>query len=214
MKISPELLSRFHAGSCSEGEEAYVLHWLNQEEECLQVNFPEHEDPLLVRKIMWQRIRERIIQRRAIKPFLAAASTILVLGACIFALLGNKPQVIHFENASTAHNRSFYVNAMVITLGPESTCEVETKAKGDERRISFSGAMSIKNRYTGKMKIQVVAKSKGGSDGGEDYFSLQGGQTYMIMNDQHYNLIAATNDELEDGLPMIVKSKLTKVFSL
>ncbi len=225
-KIDAQLLTRYHQNACSAQERAAVEAWLCGEEE-LEIPdtiklMPNREDKLEAE--IWQNIQAHTKTRKntrllfSNKAWLKYAAAVL-LPILLWPLANDTllfQRVATLDNTKGIHTETFYYNDLKIELGTQSRCRVYSNIWGQLDKIDFDGAVSITNNDPSMAKTVCIAspdlncKDKKWND----RVSLPPGESYKALIDEHCGLIAATSSELQDGLPIGVKTEIQKYFTL
>ncbi|WP_090601871.1 hypothetical protein [Parapedobacter koreensis] len=223
MKITPALLTKYHLGCCSAAEEAFVRQWLDgavDAQTSLSFGDENEED---VRRQLWKGIapvmypsdtmpKRRSHMWRSIR-LAAAASMIFVMGG-ILAIAHYAHSRVVIDNRSGESAQLVYVGGLQIEVAAHSSCAVSLPWFGREGSLDFQGAVAVTNPTSRSRNLRISTGMENGDRQGKDRVHLHGGQRYLAVDDVDCQFVAATDDELLDGIPMGFKSKLAQRFSL
>lgn len=225
-KIDAQLLTRYHQNACSAQERAAVEAWLSGEEE-LEIPdtiklTPNREDMLEAE--MWQNIQVHTKARQSMrllsynKAWLKYAAAVL-LPILLWPLANDAPlfqRVATLDNTQGIHTETFYHGDLKIELGAQSQCRVYSNMWGQLEKIDFDGAVSITNNDPAMAAtVHIASPDLSCKDKNwNDLVSLPPGESYKALIDENCGLIAATSRELQDGLPIGVKTEIQKYFTL
>ncbi|NSL86262.1 hypothetical protein ECE50_005445 [Chitinophaga sp. Mgbs1] len=215
------LLKKYADNTCTPEERAEVERWMAAPASPEPALWPAGEDEQEVREALWQHIRQATTGRsRAIRRkllYIPAAACLLLALALIWQhnpmLLSRK---LILRNGSSGVTQIFNIEELQLSLAPDSRCTLQVPLFGHHGdQVSLCGAVAVVNNSGHPVSLQV--SSEAGSctaSAGSDEVTLRKGQTYLVMTDKDYNLIAATREELLDGLPRLFSSRLTERFKL
>lgn len=228
MKVTRELIEKYHAGKCTPEEMLIVEEWLLDDEAEEEFTAPKASDKETLRDTIWADLQAEIkpneqeilpINRSAFsvktipffKPAIAAAA-ILVLG---FFLYTTKQQnelneVFVLQNASDTTNKNVSESLYTISLAPKSNIEIDNSTGN----IDFCGAVLINPKQDIEFTIQGTCAK---ADEQKEKLFLKKGQNYIALN---YNSPDNENEMviLEEGsltsLPPVVKRQLMDQFNI
>lgn len=216
MHITRELLIRYCQRLCTSGERATVEQWL-QEAEHDMVAGEKPENEALLKSEMWLAIQQGINNKK--KSVVFRRRLLYSVAACIAALIAltwweplllSNTTVLKNDGSTT---KTVIINQMEISVPAGSMCRIKTSINGTSASIKFCGAVSVLNKSE-SLTLSVFAEGMQCEGKGSDIIRLRRGQTYMAIIDSKYNLIAATGDELKDGLPKSFSYRLEERFKL
>lgn len=179
MKVSKEIIERYHQGRCSLEEQQLVERWLDSEE--VEMSFPENADIEAIGDKGWKKISSRYHLDDQINPVIKrnnyrmlwqlAACMTLVTSAVFFYYLNTKspPQnPIVYQEIKTRKGEKLSVtlpDGTVVSLNSESILRFPQNFKGGLRELRFTGEAYFNVAkhaskpfviYTEKTKIQVL----------------------------------------------------------
>lgn len=219
--MSPELLKKYHSAACTAEERAAVEAWLYAEEVLPAGNADKVVDAPAVKKEIWQGIAQGMQQTK--RRRLVVRYTGIAAAACmLLAVLSGKTFSGLFHKTITIDNRlgaavsTVHIGNLQFAVQPNSSCTVTLPFWGNTPgQVQLCGAVSVVNAAGVAVRLQVnTDQQRCPGNEGSDVVSLNGGQTYLAMTDQHYHLISATQQELRDGLPRSFSARLTERFKL
>jgi hypothetical protein len=214
MQVTPELLIKYHQQVYSAEERLAVEAWL-ETDDLFGIDGPALFEADELKAAIWQGIhrgkasgKRMYIQRYW--PWLAAACFVAVaLMVSFYPFLLSK--TISFDNNSPVA-RIFSVDRLQLQVQPHSKGQlVMPLLANSPARIVFSGAISVTSKMK-NLQVNIASNNQPGDGKGSDAVKLREGQVYMAMTDPVYNLIAATQEELQDGLPRLFSNRLTERF--
>lgn len=217
MRVNKALIIKYHQQLCSPEERVVIEQWLQEEEEVFLSNKPLENEEILKAE-MWSVISERADKKnkviniqRAVLYIAAACITGLVILVKLQPSLLSRTTVIRNDEVTA---KTIVVNQMQLTIPAGSRCWINTPILGSSTAtIRFCGAVAVLNKCK-TFTLNVVTDDFKCVGKGKDVVKLFHGQTYMAMTDGEYNLIAATEEELKDGIPKLFSSRLTERFKL
>lgn len=182
MKVTKEIIERYHQGLCSPEEQHIVEQWLESDE--LEMSFPENSDLLAMENRGWRKISDRyhiavqpeptpVILRNNRIIWQLVACVILLLGVTTFYYLKNNEQAagkaaLAYKVVKTQKGEKLHVtlsDGTVVWLNSESVLRFPENFKGKLRELEFSGEAYFsvaKNPskpfiiHTAKTKVQVL----------------------------------------------------------
>ncbi|GAB3250991.1 hypothetical protein GCM10027347_09140 [Larkinella harenae] len=219
MKISRELIEKYHRGQCTPDEQQAVEAWLFDDDTTPDpvLLLPVGESKFTVQQEMWQDI-EKVLPSRQKKSFSvtywrqAAAVLLFFLAGATFFFLHNQTEsrgIIVVTNTSETANKDLHESAYSISVGPKSNVEIDTQTG----RIDFCGAMMINPKHDIELTIQGVCTQP---DEKSEKVVLKKGQNYIALN---YGT-TATNEVIVlpqgslTGLPPLMQRQLMMQFDI
>lgn len=185
MKISKEIIERYHQGRCSLEEQHIVEQWLDSEE--LEMSFPENADINAIKERGWKRISGRyhiytqtdppaagVKSRNYRMIWQLAACMTLILGAATFYYLNTdwkntaQHNAVVYKEIKTLKGQKLSVSladGTIVWLNSESILRFPESFKDHTRELEFSGeayfsvAKDASKPFiirTEKTKIQVL----------------------------------------------------------
>lgn len=224
-KIDGKLLIRYHQNTCTAAERALVESWLRGElddEQTDHTPLPRIQEDALERQL-WETIAKELpsakkaIRLHRYKTWLPyAAAVILPLLLWPFASHEHLfARVATLDNMRGLATETFDYQDLKIELAAGSTCHIYSSLFGTIEKIDFDGALAITNHAAVQTTVQIVSPDRHCADKRwKDNVHLSAGGRYMALIDAECGLVAATNSELQDGLPIGVKTEIQKYFTL
>ncbi|MBE9466603.1 hypothetical protein ACFP1I_12195 [Dyadobacter subterraneus] len=223
MKITPELLEKYYRGLTNVSENHLIEQWLSNGEIDTQFDFPLGQDKNSIKTEMWKHITGFEKKGSAKSTIIFNWNHLYRIAACVVLLTGflivkqNTYFLSHtttFDNSGSAVSKNVHYNNLDLTIASNSRCEVKVPYFGSESTISFHGAVSVKNRSQKTRSLRISMDQTGGSRKASELIRLKKGNTYLAMTDQTFKMVAATTQELEDGIPRPFNLRLTERFKL
>jgi hypothetical protein len=223
MKISKELIEKYHDGNCSDEEIRVVENWLSDENEEEDLLLPDeikvkHRDEMWdeVASVLPEKKKEtKIISFKKIEPVWRVAAAALIIGLLGIAVYNLKNSssdsaIIVINNTSETVNKDLNEQAYNISIGPKSNIEINNETG----IIDFCGAVMINPKRDIEFTIQgTCANAKDGSE----KMTLKKGLNYIALN---YSSATKANEViiLEQGsltgLPPLMKRQLLHQFDI
>ncbi|SDL35773.1 FecR family protein [Pedobacter sp. ok626] len=182
MKITKELIERYHQGQCSPEEQDIVEQWLDSDE--VEMSFPENADLNAMEDKGWKKISSRyhipepLEPRKVVKLY--NYRIILQFAACIMLVLStffyvntklkneNHNPTLAYKEVKTLKGQKLSVSlpdGTIVWMNAESILRFPVSFKGHLRELEFSGEAYFnvaKDRskpfviHTAKTKVQVL----------------------------------------------------------
>lgn len=222
MKISRELIEKYHDGRCTPAEKAAVEDWLLSDEiEEEKLKLQAGEDKMTIRQEMWNDIESvlpgkkkkiKVVYFNTIWKRVAAILVVGLTGAGVFYFnpFSGNSKVIVINNASETVNKDLTSSAYTISIGPKSNVEINNE-KGS---IDFCGAMLINPKHDIEFTIQGTCANDVELS---EKMVLKKGLNYIALN---YSTSTKANEViiLEEGsmmeLPPLMKRQLMSQFDI
>ncbi len=221
MKVSQELIEKYHLGRCSAEERALVEAWLSDDSFADVPEFPHPEYSEEIREKIWEGIapsgRRSILKgsSRTLFRLLPAAAACLVLvmlawrGGSAESTADGKP-VIVVSNLSEVSNRDVNADSYRLSLAPGSNVRIDPL----EETMELCGTLSFIPAEDVTLKI-VGECPKGGSP--ETVVNLKSGANYIAFsyydNTEKTELIVVEKDQL-NTLPFFIQKQLVTLFKI
>jgi len=223
--ITPDLLRRYAQDHCTAVERAAVERWLTEEEddrlEIAEISTAADKE---VKVQMWETIYFDTISRtRSFKRKVSlirkvcypiAAMLLLIAGWMASERHSNANRHVIINNLAGKQPIQKTFGDLTYLVEPGSHCEVVISGKNNESDLKFFGAVSVANHSGENSELRINTGSLDCHNQFSDELTVHKGQTYLAMTDDKCNVIAATTDELKDGLPGPFSAKLHQRFSL
>lgn len=225
MKISKELIEKYHHGHCTDEEKAAVEDWLlsDDADETLEWRLPEEKAAL--QSEMWNEIAailpssaetpapkvERRIMRSLWKPAVAAC-LLAVLGSVAYSLKHEptSQKVISLSNSSGTENKAIHEKEFTLSIAPKSNVAINSKTG----IMDFCGVVLINPKEDIELTFQGTCANPAQN---REKVSLKKGQNYIALN---YGGNAQTGEVIvvEEGamasLPPLVLKQLMHQFNI
>lgn len=225
MKISKELIEKYHHGRCTDEEKAAVEGWLlnDDAEETMEWRLPEEKTAL--QSEMWDEIAamlpssaetpvpkvERAIMLSLWKPAVAAC-LLAVLGSVAYSLKHESAsqKVIFLNNSSGTENKALHEKEFTLSIAPKSNVAINSKTG----IMDFCGAVLINPKEDIELTFQGTCANPALN---REKVSLKKGQNYIALN---YGSNAQTGEVIvvEEGamasLPPLVLKQLMHQFNI
>jgi len=190
MKISKELIEKYHRGSCTEEEKAAVEDWLlsDDTDETVAWEFPEEK--VTLQADIWNDIAaalptppentapkvEPTIIRTFWKPAVAAC-LLAVLGAVLYGVQhgSRNEEVIALNNISGTKNKDLHEKEFTLSIAPKSNVAINSKTG----IMDFCGAVLINPKQDIELTIQGSCANPTQN---REKVSLKKGQNYIALN--------------------------------
>ncbi|MDR6804333.1 hypothetical protein J2Y45_001602 [Dyadobacter sp. BE34] len=225
MKISKELIEKYHHGHCTDKEKAAVEDWLLNDDTDETMEWPSPEEKTALQSEMWNEIAailpasaetpapkaERTIMRSLWKPAIAAC-LLAVLGSVAYSLKQEPaPQkVISLNNSSGTENKALHEKEFTLSIAPKSNVAINSKTG----IMDFCGAVLINPKEDIELTFQGTCANPAQN---REKVSLKKGQNYIALN---YGGNAQTGEVIvvEEGamasLPPLVLKQLMHQFNI
>lgn len=222
MKISKELIEKYHLGECTLQESKFVEEWLFSEETDQELQLPVQENKAELRTQMWEEIQQifpsglntvkeepAVILNKSFNlmywtKMIAAVFVIglsLLTGYHLYYTPQDPSGLISVNNTSLLKVRHIESRAYCISLAPESTAKINYQTG----KIDFSGSIIISPKKDIELSI-------GGSEG---KITFKTGQTYIAMNGKSgYDRFILINQRNLTDLPPVLQKQLMNKFSI
>ncbi|ODS84548.1 MAG: hypothetical protein ABS46_03305 [Cytophagaceae bacterium SCN 52-12] len=221
MKVSQELIEKYHLGRCSAEERALVEAWLFGDSFEEAPEFPHPEQREEIREKIWEEIaptaRKSIFKsssRTLLRLFPAAAACLAVVvlawrwGSGESTADGNP--VIVVSNLSEVSNRDVNADSYRLSLAPGSNVRIDPLGE----TMELCGTLSFVPAEDVTLKI-VGECPKGESP--ETVVSLKSGANYIAFsyydNTEKTELIVVEEDQL-NTLPSFIQKQLVTLFKI
>lgn len=223
MKISKELIEKYHLGECDLQESKFVEEWLFSEETDQELELPSHENKADLKTQLWEEIQQvlpsglpapkavpvRMLANKPSKIIYWASRTAAILILGLSSLIGyhlyftpdDPLGLVSINNTSLLEVRHIDSKAYCISLAPESTAKINYQTGN----IDFSGSIIISPKKDIELSI-------GGSEG---KMTFKTGQTYIAMNGKSgYDRFILINERNLMDLPPVLQKQLINKFSI
>jgi hypothetical protein len=222
MRISKELIEKYHDGLCTPDEKHAVEEWLFSDDTEEELQLSDGQTKIQLREEIWDGIASDVPVTNSkqrvffLNSYLRqAAAIILIVGTIAAAWFGlqNSParnNMIVVNNASDAINKDIQSNDYDISIGPESNVEINNETGS----IDFCGAMMINPKEDIEFTLHGTCATQNENS---SKITLKKGQNYIALN---YRSSGEADEViiLEEGslmgLPPIMKRKLMHQFNI
>ncbi|REA58042.1 hypothetical protein DSL64_21905 [Dyadobacter luteus] len=228
MKVTRELIEKYHAGKCTPEEMLMVEEWLLDDEAEEEFIAPKATDRKTLRDAIWEDLQAEIksfepektsISKSSFSvrsiPFwklAVAAAAVFILGTFLYnsKQQASVDEVFVLKNSSDTTNKNVSESLYTISLAPKSNIEIDNSTGN----IDFCGAVLINPKRDIEFTIQGTCAAP---DEQKEKLFLKKGQNYIALN---YNSPENENEMiiLEEGsltsLPPVVKRQLMEQFNI
>lgn len=225
MRISKELIEKYHDGDCSREEKEVVENWLFSEESEEELSLPVGEK-LQFQTEIWDEIAStlpnqgsypKIIKLKAAFQYFykySAAAVIIfgMLGSAFFYFRYASPssEIIIINNSSETVNKDLNSTQYTISVGPKSNVEINNKTG----MIDFCGAMMINSKKDIELTLQGACINPSRN---KEKITLKKGMNYFALNyssDANNNEVIIVEEGSVMGLPPLVMKQLLHQFNI
>lgn len=225
MKVSRELIEKYHEGLCSAAEKEAVENWLFNDQAEEELLLPQDEK-IRRQTDIWNEIasilpaedHEFPIPKSTVKVIplwkrvAAAAVALMVLGSGLYFFKQSfaQPEIIVMSNPSGSMNKNLNEKEYTISVGPKSNIEINNVTGN----LDFCGTVMINPKKDIELTIQGICSKN--ADPGEKMV-LKKGLNYIALN---YSSPANASEMiiLEEGsmvgLPPLVMKQLLHQFNI
>lgn len=216
MKVTADLIEKYHHNLCTPEERKAVEDWL-MNSDVDELEFHSENDKQLVKGDMWKNIATAVPDQPAPKQQLlrpasyymwkgAVAATLLItlLGATFYYLNRNSEKTVEFvafHNKSALKVNHISAREYSLAIGPETSAEINEQ----NGVIDLTGSILISPKRDMELKF----------DGAVNTVSLKKGQTYIILNSKSGNHgLIVVNEKNLINLPPLIQKKLIQEFDI
>lgn len=226
MKISKELIEKYHHGRCTDDEKAVVEEWLLSDDTDEAVEWATPAEKISVQSEIWDGIaavlpssheapRVPEVKRTIVRTFWKPA-----VAACLIAALGSilyinkqesaKQEVIALDNISGTENKDLHEKEFTLSIAPKSNVAINSETG----IMDFCGAVLINPKEDIELTFQGSCANPTLN---KETVSLKKGQNYIALN---YGGNASTGEVIivEEGamvsLPPLVLKQLMHQFNI
>lgn len=223
MKVTKELIEKYHDDACTPEEMKAVEDWLLSDELNEEFVIPEGDNRESLREEIWSEVRN-VLPKQEPKPIFlfftrrdwwrpaVAAAAVLIIGISLFNFknTASKSGVIVAQNASDTINKDIHDSQYTISLGPNSNIEINHSTGS----IDFCGAVMINPKQDIEFTIQgscVIPYDQ------QETMTLKKGLNYIALNysslDNKKEMVILEEGALM-GLPPLVQRQLMNQFNI
>ncbi|MCE7060707.1 hypothetical protein [Dyadobacter sp. CY343] len=220
MRVSKELIERYHAGLCTQEEQLAVEEWLLSDEPDELFVLPEGKEKRGLRAEMWEEIADVFPEKKSYQHIFfhsfwrqAAAVVLLGITGVLLYNVNNKQvtaDIIIINNESTSINKDLQAGNFHVSLAPKSNIEIDSNTG----RIDFCGAMMINPKMDVEYTIQGTCPDQMEQSG---KMKLKKGLNYIALNyagpGKDPELLVLEEKSLM-GLPPLMKRQLMHQFDI
>lgn len=224
MKISKELIEKYHNGTCTEEEKEAVERWLLSDESDETVQWSVPEEKAEVQSAMWEDIAASlppaepavVVEEKAGKVFtfwrpMAAACVLAILGAILYNIRHrqNDAPVIALNNTSETRNKNIREGNFTLSVAPHSNVEIDSR----NGVMDFCGAVMINPARDMELTIQGSCADPSRN---REKVSLKKGQNYIALHygDEQTGEVIVVEEGAMAGLPPLVMRQLLHQFNI
>lgn len=225
MRISKELIEKYHRGTCTPDQEKLIEEWLLSDD-FDENTFPVHVDKPRIQTEMWDEIsailpsKEKQKKEFDLKTYFkpvwwqVAAAVILIgmIGSVLFyqKYPSENQEIVVMNNTSETLNKNLRSGNYTISVGPRSNVEINNQTG----MIDFCGAMMINVKQDVEFTIQGTCAHP--SDNSEK-ITLKKGLNYIALNYRSTpdaNEVIIVEEGSMMGLPPLVMKQLMHQFKI
>lgn len=219
MKISNELIEKYHRNECSQEEIDLVEAWLFSGESDEALQLPLGENKAEHKAILWDEIA-KILPAENPAPVLAkrsflqntfwsgaiAASLVICVMAIVFNRLTSTKTIkdvpfVMVNNTSSVNVRHIEANGYHIAVGTNTS----TKINNETGIINLTGSLLIRP----KKDIQLLF------EGNKHKMTFKAGQTYILLKGEDGNdKIIVINEKNVMDLPPVLQKQIINEFQI
>jgi len=221
MKISKELLEKYHRNECTAAERGWVEEWLFSEDADDELILPDGEDKEAHKKEIWNELMD-ILPEKSGEVFVQqhnpglespskyalwqrsiAAALVLGLLITVFYAIPSKmqPHLVTVDNTSSFDVKYLDSSGYDIAVGPNTEASINYHTG----IIDFSGSLMI----SPKRDIRLIFH------GDKQKMDFKMGETYIILRDKTENdkMIVVNERNLLD-LPPVIQKHIVNQFNI
>ena len=223
MRVSKELIEKYHNGLCTPDEMTLVENWLLDDEADDFVPLQDTFDKKIAKVEMWEEIsgilpssQKRFsfggiyLSKAKWTNLATAACVLVVLTASLFVFKQNTQQaIITSVNHSLSDNKEIDARDYTISLGPESNARIDANSG----LIDFCGTILISPKKDIFLSFKDVCTTST-SDTGKMTFKK--GETYIALNyrNKKNSEVIVMEEKRLMGLPPAVKRQIMDQFNI
>lgn len=221
MKVTKELIEKYHDGDCTPEEIQAVEDWLLNDELDEEFVLPEGTMKESIQEEIWNEVRTVIPQPEKQPTFFqrnnwwrpaVAAAAVLVIGINLFNFKNPKSQseVLVAQNASATINKDIHESRYTISLGPKSNIEINHQTGN----IDFCGALMINPKQDIEFTIQGTCAMPNNQ---RETMTLKKGLNYIALNyssPDNYKEMVILEEGALMGLPPLMQRQLMNQFNI
>lgn len=217
MKVSKDLLERYHQGLCSPDEQKTVEQWLLDDDD--DSHFPDHlPDKNLVKEEIWQQVQSdtimadpsdlsTIVRKKPKKTYWAAAAAIVLLVTSLFVFRNGKgpdSTVVQSRKMKGLNTELFDIE-----FGNESRATFDR----ENEMVDFCGIIKITPKKSMKLSFSNYC---GNHEELKREMHVTGGTTYFALDlkNNHHTELLVMNEDLLFELPPLLRNSLIKQFGI
>ncbi|TCC91040.1 hypothetical protein [Pedobacter hiemivivus] len=218
MKISKELIEKYHRHECSAEESEAVEGWLFSGESDEALQLPISEDKAQHKAVLWNEI-EKVFPQESPAPIstkkdfyknpfwsgaIAATFVIAILGITGYYLTTVKPtndMPLVVNNSSSMHVKHVDARAYQISVGTNTS----TRINNTTGVIDLSGSLLI----SPKEDMELIF------EGSSEKMIFKAGQTYIILKGENgVDKIIVVNEKNIMDLPPVLQKQIINEFQI
>lgn len=223
MRVSKELIEKYHNGLCTPDEMTLVENWLLDDEADDISPLPKTLNKEIAKVEMWEEISSVLpssqkrfsiggiyLSKAKWTTLAAAASVLVVLTASLLVFKQNTQEaVITSVNSSLSDSKEIQARDYTISLGPESNARIDANSG----LIDFCGTILISPKKDIFLSFKDVCTSSAKNTG---KMTFKKGETYIALNyrNKKNNEVIVMEEKLLMGLPPVVKRQIMDQFNI
>lgn len=223
MRVSKELIEKYHKGECTPEESAMVENWLLDDDIEIEIFLPKNLQKEDAKAEMWENIASSIPFSKGKNKFryvnfsefnrfglTAAASVLLLIGfSFLMVKINKKESNVTSVNTSLSENKEIDSKDYTISLGPESNARIDANTG----LIDFCGTILISPKKDIDLSFKDICTTTKRNTG---KMNFKKGETYIALNYRNNkdNELIVMDEKLLMGLPPIVKRQIMDQFNI
>lgn len=218
MKVSKELIEKYHRQECTPSEAHAVEEWLFDDTSDESLQLPPGENTFELKQLMWDDISSILtdekadqklkghIFNRAFWTGAIAASIVLAIAAISFYQFNYKnraqePTLVSINNQSSINTRQINTVGYNMSVGPNTSALIHNKIGV----INFTGSIIIQPKEDIKLSF----------DSNQQKIVFKAGQTYILFNDAQGNgKVLIVNQRNLMDFPPVLQKKISTEFKI
>jgi len=190
MKISKELIEKYHHGRCTDEEKAAVERWLLSDDADETIEWSSQDEKTALQSEMWKEIAA-VFPSSAETPAPKSSPAIMrslwkpAVAACLLAVLGSvlyslkhppaAQEIIALNNISGTENKAIHEKEFILSIAPKSNVAIDSKTG----ILDFCGAVLINPKEDIELTFQGTCANPALN---REKVSLKKGQNYIALN--------------------------------
>lgn len=225
MKISKELIEKYHHGCCTDEEKAAVEQWLLSDDADETIEWSLPGEKMALQSEMWNEIAT-VLPSSNDTPVPKVGPTIVyslwkpAVAACLLAVLGSvlyslkhdqvSQQVIALTNSSGTENKALHEKEFTLSIAPKSNVAINSETG----IMDFCGAVLINPKEDIELTFQGTCANPTQN---RETVSLKKGQNYIALNyggKEQTGEVIVVEEGAMVSLPPLVLKQLMHQFNI